>query len=213
MGRQPEHGIVYLLRHGAIESSAGGRRYIGQTDLPLCDIGVGQARTWVDFFAAADLAAITSSDLARCMDTARIIAAACSLPVRAMPAFREIDLGRWDGLSFDDVKTRYPEAFQQRGENIADYRPPGGESFRDLQSRAWPAFEALSLQTHVKNLIVTHAGVIRVLLCRILGMSLSDLFEIELDYGTLTTIEISPDGCRVLAVNQHYGPQHPDFRL
>ena len=197
-----ENPTLYLLRHGAIQSGAGGTRYIGRTDLPLSADGQTQARAWAAFFAAGTLNAIYSSDLARCMETARVIGGACRLPVHAVPAFREIDLGAWDGLSFEDVKARWPEAFQQRGENIADYRPPGGESFRDLQSRAWPAFEALARQASGKNLIVTHAGVIRVLLCRILGMPLSGLLNIQQDYGALNTIEISPDGYRVHAVNQ-----------
>lgn len=196
------HGTLFLLRHGAIQSGAGGKRYIGRTDLPLSDIGLEQARAWVTFFATAELSAIFSSDLIRCMETARIIGGACLLQVQAVPAFREIDLGDWDGLPFDAVKARDPEAFRQRGENIADDRPPGGESFRDLQSRVWPAFEALARQPSGRNLIVTHAGVIRVLLCRIMGRPLGDLFTIKQGYGALTTIDTTPDGCRVLALNQ-----------
>ena len=197
-----ENRILYLLRHGAIQSGAGGKRYLGRTDLPLSAAGVAQARAWAAFFAAGTLNAICSSDLTRCMETARVIGEACLLPVHAAPAFREIDPGDWDGLRFDAVKARWPDAFRQRGENIDDYRPPGGESFRDLQSRAWSAFETLSRQIRGKTLIVTHAGVIRVLLCRLLVVPLANLFTIEQDYGALTTIEVSPDGCRALATNQ-----------
>lgn len=194
---------IYLLRHGAIQSPESGKRhYIGQKDLPLNDMGLAQARSWADYFAGEALDEICCSDLTRCLETAQLIGVRCSLVPRAMPALREIHLGAWEGERFDTIKALYPLSFEQRGDVIADHRPPGGESFRDLQHRVWPVFETLARRHQRKTLIVTHAGVIRVLLCRLLGMPLENLFAIGQAYGALNIIDILPRGYCLQVLNR-----------
>jgi alpha-ribazole phosphatase len=198
----PAEGRLLLLRHGAVQSDAGGRRYIGQTDVPLNEAGLRQADRWADYFAGtAAPADIFCSDLDRCAQTARKIAARCGLEPMPVPELREIDLGSWEGQRFDTIKARFPQAFQQRGEQIADHRPPGGESFRDLQRRVWPVFASLTQGLQGSRLIVTHAGVIRVLICRLLGMPLENLFSIGQAHGALNIIAVRPEGWRVQALN------------
>jgi probable phosphoglycerate mutase len=192
---------VYILRHGAVESSAGGKHYIGQKDLALSDIGLQQANAWADYFSSAALEEIYCSDLSRCLETARIIASRCSLKPQVLPELREISLGAWEGLSFNAVKRQYLQEFEKRGEQIADHRPPRGESFHDLQERVWPVFEAVVRRHRSKTLVVTHAGVIRVLVCRLLGMPLENLFAIGQDYGALNIIDARPKSYRVQALN------------
>lgn len=195
-------GRLLLLRHGAVQSAGDARRYIGQTDVPLSAAGQRQAARWADYFAAtAPPTDVFCSDLARCLQTARKIAARCDLEPQTVLELREIDLGSWEGRSFDTIKTRFPQAFRQRGDQIADHRPPGGESFRDLQRRVWPVFESLTENLQGSRLIVTHAGVIRVVLCRLLGMPLENLFSIGQAYGALNIIEVRPGGCRLQAMN------------
>jgi broad specificity phosphatase PhoE len=196
-------GTIYLLRHGAIRSPEGGKRYIGWQDHALSDLGLVQASQWADYFAGARLKDIYCSDLARCLDTARIIGTRSGVEPKLLPDLREICLGTWEGQRFETVQALYPQAFQERGDNIADYHPPGGESFRDLQSRAWPVFEAIVRGLSGQSLIVTHAGVIRVLLCRLLGMPLENLFCIKQAYGALNIIEVRPETYRLQAVNLH----------
>lgn len=194
-------GTIYLLRHGAIQSPGEGRRYIGWQDLALNDGGRRQARAWSDYFSCMALDGIYCSDLIRCLETARIIAARCSLEPQALPELREISLGQWEGRRFDAVRAADPHEFQRRGEQIADHRPPGGESFNDLQHRVWPVFTELASGALQAVVLVTHAGVIRVLLCRLLGMPLKNLFRIGLAYGTLSIVEFGPQEYRVRAVN------------
>lgn len=194
-------GTIYLLRHGAIESQAGGKRYVGQKDVALSEVGLQQAQGWADYFAAIDLEEIICSDLTRCLETARMIGDRCALTPRPMTELREISMGSWEGLCFDVIKTGSPQAFKARGERIADHRPPGGESFRDLQHRVWPVFEDAARQVRGKALIVTHAGVIRVLVCRLLGMPLDNLFRVRLAYGALNIIEIQQESFYIQALN------------
>jgi probable phosphoglycerate mutase len=197
-------GTLYLLRHGDICPPEGGSKcYIGWGDHALSDLGLAQADKWADYFAGAALNDIYCSDLARCLDTARIIGACCSIEPKALVELREVRLGTWEGRRFDIVQAVHPQAFQERGDHIADHRPPGGESFRDLQERVWPVFETIVRRFSGQALIVTHAGVIRVLLCRLLGMPLENLFCIGQAHGALNIIEVRPENYRLQAMNLH----------
>jgi probable phosphoglycerate mutase len=194
-------GTIYLLRHCAVDSPGNGRRYIGWQNLPLSDLGRQQAHAWADRFADTAFEAIYCSTLHRCQETARIIGDRSGHSPRALPELREINLGSWEGQLVETIKKVYPLAYGQRGDQIADFRTPGGESFRDLQQRAWPAFETLARRHQGPTLIVTHAGVIRVLLCCLLGMPLKNLFLIGPAYGALTVLQKEPQGYCVRALN------------
>lgn len=193
--------MVFLLRHGAILPPGSAKRFIGQIDLPLEDIGREQARFWACSLSNIRLEEIYSSDLSRCLETAQIIGDRCELEPRALTDLREICLGEWEGHSFDKIKTLYPEEFVYRGDHISDYRPPRGECFRDLQARAWPIFHEIIHRHTRRVLLVTHAGVIRVLICRLLGMPLENLFSIGLCHGAMNIIAVQPNGYRVQALN------------
>lgn len=204
---------IYLLRHGAVQLQEGGRRYIGWTDLALSEFGRLQARTWADYFANVTLNQILCSDLSRCRETAHLIASQCALPIQVVPEFREISLGTWEGHTFDQIKKGFPEAFYQRGEHIANHRPPQGESFYDLQHRVWPVFEAAVRRGHQNILIVTHAGVIRVLICQLLGMPLENLFSIGQDYGALSIIKAQPKRYLLQTLNARHWLQEKAKRF
>ena len=195
------HANIYLLRHGAVELPGDGQRYIGWQYVSLSDRRRQQAYSRGDRFADTDLEAIYCSTLTRCLETARIIADCCGHRPQPLPELREINLGSWEGRRLETIKTLYPQSYRQRGDQIADYRPPGGESFRDLQRRVWPAFKAATRELRGQALIVTHAGVIRVLLCRLLGIPLEYLFRIGQTCGTLTTVTKGAHGYCVQAVN------------
>lgn len=194
-------GTIYLLRHGAVDSPGNGKRYIGWQDVALSDLGYQQAHAWANRFSDTGLVTIYCSTLTRCLETARIIGNRNCLTPQALPELRELNMGSWEGRRIDTIKTRYPLAYRQRGDQIADYRPPGGESFRDLQQRVWPTFETVARRLQGQTLVVAHAGVIRVLLCRLLEIPLKNLFRIGQAYGALTIIEKGPPGYCVKAVN------------
>jgi probable phosphoglycerate mutase len=202
-------GTIYLLRHGAIQFPKDCKRYIGWHDPPLNSIGFRQAVAWAGYFSGLGLEEIYCSDLIRCRVTAGIISTRFSLEPRVYPELREVSLGAWEGKSFQYVQTLQPQEFQKRGAHLADHRPPGGESFRDLQNRAWPLFEAVVRRLRRRALIVTHAGVIRVLLCRLLDMPLESLFSIGQSYGALTIIGVRPQGCRLQGLNLQQPQQAP----
>ncbi|WP_373501011.1 histidine phosphatase family protein [Desulfococcus sp.] len=191
--------MIYLLRHGEIDTGPD-RRFIGWTDLPLNETGRRQAREWRDAFKGVPWKGLFCSDLARSRETAGIIAGA-SAPFHILEALREISLGSWEGAGMADIRARFPEEWAARGEALDTFRPPGGESFADLEGRVMPAFMKLSEFPVGPLLVVGHAGVNRVILCNLLGIPLTHLFRLEQDYGGLTLIDPSVRPFRVKTLN------------
>ena len=192
--------MIYLLRHGEIEDAVG-RRYIGQTDSALSDKGRDRAEFWKKWLQDKGIASIVCSDLVRSSATAAIIANGLNKGVRVEPALREINLGDWDGRSMAAVRAESPRAYEQRGAHFDTFRPPGGESFEDLYRRAVPVFAQIAENAEASVVIVGHAGVNRVILCRVLGMPIRHLFRIRQDYGALNLIDKRRKDFQVVAVN------------
>lgn len=192
---------IYLVRHGEIVTD-GNRRYIGQLDLPLSDTGRKQAARLRNELACAELQGIFCSDLERSVSTARIICEKQSLEPVAKRELREISLGSWEGLTFDEVRRKYPGEFEKRGEDIFNYQPPGGESFAQCAGRVLSALEEILISLAGNVLIVGHAGVNRIILSRALGMSRENLFKIAQDYGCLNVLMPGDFGLKVITLNQ-----------
>ncbi|MBI5581006.1 MAG: alpha-ribazole phosphatase [Deltaproteobacteria bacterium] len=192
--------LLYLLRHGAIDWPEADC-FIGQTDAPLSAEGRRQAGACRSELRNLEFTAVWSSDLTRATETAGIIFAGCAASIRTCRELREIQLGEWDGQPRGRVRESHPDHWRARGEDLADFRPPGGESFRDLQQRVVPQIARIAEETQGTACIVTHAGVIRVLICHMLQIPLSNIFRIRLDYGCVSIVAYSPGRVEVCALN------------
>ena len=190
---------IYLMRHGEILTQ-GKKIFVGQTDLPLNEQGLRQAAWWRRKLADISFSRIYCSDLVRSQRTAQIIAGE-KQDYLVIPLLKEISLGKWDGVEVAKIRSRFPEEFRKRGEHIANYRPPGGESFADLQKRVVPVWDSLVQNMEGNILIVAHAGVNRVILCYILGMNLANIFRLGQDYGSLTIIKYTKNSFQIRAFN------------
>jgi probable phosphoglycerate mutase len=193
--------MIYLLRHGEI-GSAGDKRFVGWTDVPLNDTGIGQAERWRVKLAGSGFDSIFCSDLDRTRLTAHIITRERKMKVQEVPELREIHLGELEDLPFAEVQSRLPKTWRQRGEDLFAFRPAGGESFADLRERVLPAFEKIAGQTEANVLIVAHGGVNRIILCHLLGMPPENLFRLGQDYACLNRIDVSKTPRCVVTLNQ-----------
>jgi probable phosphoglycerate mutase len=192
---------LYLMRHGAIETGPE-KRFVGQIDLPLNPDGREQSERQGRFLMDVAFSQVWCSDLKRAQETAAIACRGRVPVIRSAPELREIDLGRWEGMPMSQIREQFPDLWQARGWNIGHFRPPEAESFDDLQQRAVPFIRQIAEQSAGNILIVTHAGVIRVLLCQVLEMPLSHLFRFHLDYGGLTLIKDINGRSQVMGVNR-----------
>lgn len=192
--------MLYLIRHGAIDATQE-KRFVGQIDPPLSPDGRKQSERQGRQLANVPFSKVWCSDLKRAYETAAIVCRNRGLNLQPAPELREINLGQWDGVAMSQIREQFPDLWQARGEDIGHIRPPGAESFADLQQRVVPFIRRIAAQSAGNTLIVTHAGVIRVLLCKVLQMPLSNLFRIHLDYGGITLIKDINGMSQVMAVN------------
>ena len=188
---------LLLLRHGVTPLTLE-KRFAGVGDPPLTEQGQEQARR-----AAARLSAderfgpidvILSSPLRRTLATAEAVAKATGLEVHPAPGFRELDFGRFEGLSFAEAHERFPEelaAFL----GSTEVPPPGGESLSELAARVTAAADQL-IADHPRRtvLVVTHVTPIKTLICRGLGAPLASVNRMELGAASLSVVDFYDDG-------------------
>jgi probable phosphoglycerate mutase len=192
---------LYLVRHGDSRQDDI-KRYIGQTDPPLNARGRAQARALRHDLTDVPFRRVYCRDLRRCRETARIIAGQQGRSLRPLRTLREIALGAWDGLPMADIRRRHPGEYERRGQDILAYRPPGGESFGDLQKRVLPTVLEVLQREQGPILMVGHAGVNRVVLCHVLQQPLTELFDIRQGYCCLNIIEQQHGRLKARTVNQ-----------
>jgi len=206
---------VLLMRHGQIiqepQAEDGAHRFVGDRDLPLDATGRRQAREAGRILAALGpglgLRRAASSDLSRSVKTlALAVGALDPAPLlRAEPGLREICIGDWQGLYPEEVRKLTPGGFAARGADLAGYRPPGGENFKDVTKRAMAALTSLAREAEAAGdgvtLAVAHAGVNRAVLCAALDLPLSRVLALPQDYGCLNLLFWRGGRFEVRAVN------------
>lgn len=165
--------ICYLVRHGKDDNTVRG----GWSQQPLTIEGKAQADEFASFVQRSDLGIkrIYSSDLLRAMQTAQPVADKLHLPIIPMPEFREVNNGTLAGMKNELVNKMYPGLYW----NTLDWeqRYPGGESPREFYERistAWEAFQKMVLEQNERVLLVTHGGVINVILSIVNGEEYSN---------------------------------------
>ncbi len=195
---------LFLLRHGQVPQITP-RRFIGCTDVPLDATGRKQASAMGLVLKNVPLDKILCSDLGRTKHTAKLVLEARGTAQKAvpMPLLREINLGRWEGLTKAEVEDVFPGQFEQRGRDMGGFAPEQGESFAQVQSRAAHFLAAMEKETANTVLAVSHAGFIRTLLCRVQDIPLANMFDVEQDYCHLNLLELVDGQWMVRFSNQH----------
>jgi probable phosphoglycerate mutase len=161
---------VLLIRHGETDWNAEGRwQGFALTDLNA--LGRAQAAALAAHLRLRPIHAVYSSDLPRAVQTAQPLAQALAVPLRTDPQWREIHLGSFQGLTHEEMAARYPDELAKRRQDVWDYAyPGGGESRRDLQERAYRAWQSLLADASGEEVaVVSHGGTIRMLLWKLFG--------------------------------------------
>ncbi|HEX5295762.1 MAG TPA: histidine phosphatase family protein [Streptosporangiaceae bacterium] len=194
---QGEPAVTLLLRHGQTPMSVQ-KRYAGRSDAPLTDAGVSQAVAAAKRLVSAGIDAIVASPLQRTVQTAEQVAAVTGLPVVTEDGFRETDFGAWEGLTFAEVRERWPSEMTAW---LADpeVAPPGGESFAEVSERVTAALHrVLAGRTGQRILIVSHVTPIKTLVAAALLAPPAALYRMHLDVAALCEIDWYDDGPAVL---------------
>jgi len=192
---------IYLVRHGSVVGAAT-RRFIGHLDVPLSPLGEGEATALARRLSSAKLTAAYSSDLSRTRRTAEILGAPHGLEVVVLPELREFSMGRWEGLTAEEIRALDPVAFEAWMADVGRFQFPDGESLSDVEARVWPAFEAIEAR-HAGGsvLVVAHGGPNRIVLCRALGVPLERILTLGQDYAALSVMERDREGWTLRLLN------------
>ena len=190
---------IALLRHAQADVHG---RFCGHSNPSLSIQGREQIPAIIQNLSQIVPHAIWSSDLRRARETAEPIAKHFGLDHTTSAGFREMNFGNWEGLTWKEVELQYPEDARAWAKLFPHHRPPGGESFLELQARTVAQLEQLA--THAApgcTLVVTHAGFIRTAVGWVLGVPNERISRIGQNHGALTTLEKLGNHWSVTALN------------
>ena len=180
---------LYLIRHGEVEGATAGR-LLGRTDTPLSERGREQSRQLAEFLSTERLSSVYCSDLRRARTMADIIAKRSNLEVQESSAWREIDMGEWEGRTFAALHDEAPRLVAQLFNDPVSFVYPHGESFGVFIARVRGALDQL-LTTHDSSNIalITHGGVCRVILGDALGIPARNWLRLAQDCGCVNVVD------------------------
>ena len=192
---------LFLVRHGDTELNSK-ERYWGHSDVKLGAAGLKQAEKLRDRLVTEKIDAIYSSDLERASLTAKIIASKHQLDVITCAELQEINFGKVEGLTFDEIIRLYPELTELWTSWSRQLKFPDGESVDELNCRVSKFLGRLEKHAPDETiLIVAHAGPLRLLVCHLLGIEPQRWREIRLKLASLSIVETSPEGTVLSLLN------------
>lgn len=170
---------LVLIRHGETDWNLQGR-WQGQSDTPLNDRGRAQAQAMAEGQRGLPLSAIYSSDLRRAVETAEALALVSGAPLHQDRRLREISLGKWEGMLFDDIQAQDGAQLHQLRADPARGRAPGGESPAEVQVRVRQVLDEIA-RDHPKGrvAIVSHGLALAALKVDLLGLPLEVVWQHE----------------------------------
>lgn len=185
---------LIAVRHG---ETAWNResRIQGHTDIPLNDIGLWQADRVGAAMAHEGIQAIYSSDLLRACLTAQAIGRATALPVHLEAGLRERHFGELEGLTHDEIHTRWPEQARRWKQRDPAYGPLGGETLTEFYQRCVGQLTRLA-QRHLGQtiVVVAHGGVLDCFYRAANGIELTAPRSWTIGNATINRLLYSPDG-------------------
>ncbi len=172
---------LILIRHGQTEWNRSGR-WQGQTDVPLNPEGRRQARQLAEQLRQERFDTIYTSDLGRARETAQALAEVTGAPLIEDARLREINLGTWEGLLFDEIRRRDGDRLDRFRSQPAGERAPGGEGVLDVQDRSLAALEEI-VRRHPRGSValVSHGLTLAVLKIHLMGLPLDSVWDVEPD--------------------------------
>ena len=183
---------ILLFRHAPTDYMGGKPCCLGsRTDAPITRSGVLAAAKLAPLLRSREIASVWASPMLRCRQTAQAMAG--ELPCGTVRGLEELDCGEWDGLSFDEIRLRFPEHYARRGIDPL-LPPPGGETAMHAAARGLAALETLAASTQGNLAVVAHAGINRAMLCALMGKPLSEMRALPQPYLCMNVLQY--DGAR-----------------
>jgi broad specificity phosphatase PhoE len=173
-------GTLLFIRHAETELAG---RFCGHSDPPVNDRGLRQIEELLKTLKNERIDALYTSDLSRSRTTAEVIAKVFGLSPIAIPELREIGFGEWEALSWSEIESRDRDYARRWSDSYPELPAPGGESFGAFQSRVLNSVGfLLAVASHRCAAVVTHAGVMRIVLRSLCGLDEQEARDRSKDY-------------------------------
>ncbi len=181
---------IIFIRHPSTDGNEQ-KKYLGNTDAVLSRKGEKQARIIARFLRKKKISAVYSSALKRSFWLASLIAREHSLKVKQEKGLCEFDFGQWEGMTFDQIKKKYPRIAQKYLLDPLNVRIPGGESFSRFKNRVIMVIKKILRKEKGTVVIVGHGGVNRIIFCFLMKIPFLRFWHIKQDVGAINAIEMN----------------------
>jgi broad specificity phosphatase PhoE len=192
---------LLLVRHAEVETRYH-RVFGGRIDMGLSPRGHEQSTALAKYLSGRHFDAIYASPMKRVQETIQPLLAVKEHRPVILPGLREVDFGDWTGLGWEDVQKRFGESPFEWLEKMARDGFPNGENELAFRSRVEPCVEQI-LRDHSgqKILVACHGGTVRMILFILLNLALPKTTHFEVDYASLTKVEINPQRRQIELLN------------
>lgn len=183
---------LYIVRHGETNSNIR-QACLGHTDVPLNEKGMEQVRHLAKKLIDVEFNSVYVSPLTRAVDTAAPLKKKAAMIMSY--GLIERDYGEWDGMTFNEIEEKYPDAYREWRKNWIDFVLPGGESAAQHQERVNEIMNKIVSENDGNRvLIVTHLGTARHIISYLLGLSTEQSWRFTLDNAGVAVLKNDDEG-------------------
>jgi alpha-ribazole phosphatase len=180
---------IFFIRHAETDMAG---TFCGHSNPLLNMRGRDHLSELLRTLKSESISEVYTSDLLRAQETGKAIAEVRAIECHLRPALREIDFGQWEGLTWKEIEQRYGSYTQRWVAEYPNLPAPDGESIGDFERRVLAEVKSLMMQVRKRNIaVVTHAGVLRTVLCRLCGCSEEEARKQTSSYGSIFRYKVS----------------------
>lgn len=192
---------LFFVRHGQTSWNEN-RRFQGQFDIPLNPIGQEQAAAAGKNLSHIHFDLIVNSGLSRAAQTAAAVQVKQQekVPIHIDPDWREMAFGRWEGLTYKEIKAQFPHELST-WESDMDQPPAGGEGLTAVFERVGHALERLKNRSEQTICVVAHGGSLQLCFCHLLGLPPTCYWQFKLANGAISEVKLYPAGAIIERLN------------
>ncbi|MCC6580475.1 MAG: alpha-ribazole phosphatase [Phycisphaeraceae bacterium] len=195
---------LLLVRHADVGPQHQGR-YLGRTDVPLSNHGMHEATELAAWLRSQRPAKLACSPMLRARQTADAIVRETGLTAERDDDLREVDFGLWEGKTFAEIADQWPGEVDQWAAFHPDFAFPGGERLDAFLLRVRSCANRLASDPTDRVLAVAHGGVIRAMICHLLGLDARHYLLFHIRHASCAVLDIH-DGKGVLSGLNHPCP-------
>ena len=192
---------LILVRH-ALTVDNQKSRLSGHIDSSISEEGKEQIDKITNYLKDFDIDKIYTTTSSRTKDTVKKLSELKSIEIIEKESLKEISFGDFEGLTFDEIKDKYPKEFQDMIEKGYEYKYPNGESLIDSYHRV-----CIELDNIISNndnrtiLICSHGGTIRNIITYLISNSYKYHWNFKIDNGSVTILEVQDGFTVITAMN------------